>query len=340
MTGHLVPPDRRDDRWSYRQATVLGIVVMFAVAVLVTFPPQKLLGSVFGVSDVPHVAAASGAFGASGEVRLQLKLPGEPFDFPLDLTTPGSGDAPTATYQWVRASDSGAVTPDSALVGSTVVAPAHSGLYNLAVTTGGHRTVLGDVVLAVLVPFSEKTGAALNGYRIGTYRAERARARGSAMPPPRGFVEVWPDDADLWVTDHLQLADFLTHDGQERWPRYVALDRRILDKVELVLDRLGSHERLTQVSVHSGFRTPIYNRRVPRAADDSQHQYGDAIDLALDADGDGRVSYFDILAIARAVDLVERDFPDLVGGMGVYGNHGNAPYVHIDVRGERKRWRG
>ena len=145
----------------------------------------------------------------------------------------------------------------------------------------------------------------------------------------------------LFVSDHLQLADFITHDAQQdRWPKYLALDRRILDKVELVLDRLGARERLLTVDVHSGFRTPLHNRRVPRAASDSRHQYGDAIDLALDADQDGRVSYFDILAMARAVDLVERDHPELVGGMGVYGNRGTAPYVHIDVRGERKRWRG
>jgi uncharacterized protein YcbK (DUF882 family) len=79
---------------------------------------------------------------------------------------------------------------------------------------------------------------------------------------------------------------------------------------------------------------------VPRAASDSRHQYGDAIDLALDADLDGRVSFFDMLAVSRAVEAVERDHPELVGGMGLYGNRGTAPYVHIDVRGERKRWRG
>ncbi len=334
MTGHLIPPDRRDERLSYRQAALYGVAAMIGVAVLVTFPPQRLLGSVFGVSEGPGIVPASTAFGESGEVRIQLQLPGERFDFPLEFRNVTGA----ASYQWVRASDSGAVTPDTSLTGSSVRAPEKSGFYHLAVTTAGTRRILGDVVLAVLVPLSEKTGSALNGYRIGTYGSERGRASGSPAPP--GFVEVWPDDAALWVTDHLQLADFLTHDGQDRWPRYLALDRRLLDKVELVLDRLGARERLMEVSVSSGFRTPLHNRRVPRAASDSRHQYGDAIDLSLDADGDGRVSYFDILAVARAVELVERDHPSLVGGMGVYGNRSNAPYVHIDVRGERKRWRG
>ncbi|MEA3247201.1 MAG: DUF882 domain-containing protein [Gemmatimonadota bacterium] len=334
MTSHLLPPDRRDERWSYRQATVYGVLAALVIGVLVTFPPQRLLGSVFGPPVPPPAASRADGFGASGEVRLLLKLPGERFDFPLDLA-PGHGHA---SYQWVKAADSGAVTPDTAIGGGTVVAPGRPGFYHLAVNDDGHRTILGDLTVAVMVPFNDKVGSSLNGYRIGTYRGERAG--GDAAAPPKGFVEVWPDDAELWVTDHLQLADFLTHDGQERWPRYLALDRRLLDKVELVLDQLGARQRPMLVDVHSGFRTPLYNRRVPRAASDSRHQYGDAIDLALDADGDGRVSYFDILALARAVDIVEEAHPEFVGGLGVYGNHGNAPYVHIDVRGERKRWRG
>ncbi|MDA1080885.1 MAG: DUF882 domain-containing protein [Gemmatimonadetes bacterium] len=334
MTSHLLPPDRRDERLSLRQAALYGIAAIVCVAVLVVFPPQRLLGSVFGVSETSSITTASAAFGESGELRIQLKLPGEVFEFPVDIRA-ASG---SAKYQWVRATDSVAVTADTALVGSEVTAPPRAGLYHLAVTAGGTRTVLDDVVLAVLVPFSEKVGSTINGYRIGTYQNERGRPDNT--PPPPGFIEVWPDYAAMWVTDHLQLADFLAHDGQDRWPRYLALDRRLLDKVELVLDRLGARERVMDVSVHSGFRTPLHNLRVPRAASDSRHQYGDAIDLAIDADGDGRVSYFDILAIARAVELVERDYPGLVGGMGVYGNRSNVPYVHIDVRGERKRWRG
>lgn len=311
-----------------------GAAVVAGVALLVAFPPQRILGSVFGVTEDFGVRPAPGAFGESGAVHLHLMLPGEPFEFPVEF----SGERRPASYQWVRAADSGAVTPDTVFTGATVRAPAKAGFYYIAVNTAGRRTVVGDVVVAVMVPFSEKVGSALNGYRIGTYRAERAG--GNAPPVPRGFVEIWPDDADLWITRHLRLADFITHDGQERWPRYVVLDRRILDKVELVLAHLGARERPMDVAVNSGFRTPLYNRRVPRAASDSRHQYGDAVDLAFDADGDGRVSFFDVLAVSRAVDLVERDYPELVGGLGIYGNRGNAPYVHIDVRGERKRWRG
>ncbi|MBI1809277.1 MAG: DUF882 domain-containing protein, partial [Gemmatimonadetes bacterium] len=173
---------------------------------------------------------------------------------------------------------------------------------------------------------------------FAAYRWEREH--GDATPPPPGFIEVTPETAELAVSTHFRIGDFITHDGQETWPRYVALDPRILDKVELVLRYLGSRDHDMSINVNSGFRTPLHNRRVPRAASDSRHQYGDAADLAIDVDEDGRVTYLDVLAVARAVEWVERDHPDLAGGLGLYGNRGTAPYVHIDVRGQSKRWRG
>ncbi len=93
--------------------------------------------------------------------------------------------------------------------------------------------------------------------------------------------------------------------------------------------------------VHSGFRTPAHNGGVWRAARDSRHQYGDAADVAIDADGDGRVTLRDELIVARAVEQVEAEHPDLVGGLGLYtSRHYRTPYVHIDARGKRSRWTG
>ncbi len=93
--------------------------------------------------------------------------------------------------------------------------------------------------------------------------------------------------------------------------------------------------------VHSGFRTPTHNGGVPRSALDSRHEYGDAADVAIDADGDGRVTLKDELLVARAVDQVEDEHPDLVGGLGLYTSHlYRTPYVHIDARGTRSRWKG
>ena len=285
-------------------------------------------------SAVSSGSPLASAFGASGQVRLQLRLPGELFEFPVDV----SGSDPGVSYGWVRTEDSSAVEPSRPLAGTTVAAPLRPGFYHLQVQVADGHHIVDSIVVGVMVPFSAKVGSTLNGYRIGTYAFERLR--GDATPPPRGFVEVYAENAELPVSTHFRVADFLTHDGQERWPRYVALDPRILDKVELVLARLGVRDHPMSIGVNSGFRTPLHNERVPRAASDSRHQYGDAADLAIDADGDGKVTYLDGLAVARAVELVERDHPELVGGLGLYGNRGTAAYVHIDVRGKRSRWSG
>jgi hypothetical protein len=306
-------------------------------ALVIMNPPATLLATVFGPSAkdrAPRISTSSTAFGASGQVRLQVRMPGELFDFPVEFGVPGEAHS----YMWVKAADSSAVVEPRAMAGTTVAAPALPGLYRLALVTAEGRHVVDSIVVGVLVPFSTKLGSTLNGYRIGRYRFERLG--GDAAPPPVGFLEVLPEDVDLPVSAHMVLGNFLTHDGQDVWPRYVALDPRILDKIELVLADLGVKDFEMPMDVSSGFRTPLYNRTVPRAAGDSRHQYGDAADLAIDVDGDGRVTYADAVAVARAVERVEQRHPDLVGGLGLYGNHGTSPYVHIDVRGKPSRWRG
>jgi hypothetical protein len=58
-----------------------------------------------------------------------------------------------------------------------------------------------------------------------------------------------------------------------------------------------------------------------------------------DLNRDGRVNMADTRVVLAAVERVERKYPDLVGGVGLYhstGSHG--PFAHIDVRGSRARW--
>jgi hypothetical protein len=284
------------------------------------------------------------AFGDSREVRFRFALPSGDVEFPLEI----SGDPSTLVYEWVGARDS--VVDDAArpLNGAAFVAPSKPGFYHLAVVRGTERHVIPEPTLAVLVPFRQKVGTTLNGYHIGTYLAERLNHYDSDHPD--GFLEVREADVDLKVSTHLRLGDFVTHDGQaDVWPKYIALNPRLLDKLELVFEQLGSSVHLSRrndglglaVDVHSGFRTPTHNRSVWGAASDSRHQYGDAADIAVDADGDGRITLHDELLVAQAVERVEQEHPDLVGGLGLYtSGQYRTPYVHIDTRGTRSRWKG
>jgi hypothetical protein len=161
--------------------------------------------------------------------------------------------------------------------------------------SGDVRRVIDAPTLAVKVPFARKLGAVLNGYRIGTYLAERL---GAGHDRPDGFVEVAAHQLDLPLTKHFRLGDFLTHDAQESWPRYAAVSPKLLDKLELVLAEIArvngrDPEVSVSVEVNSGFRTPLHNRRVRLAAGDSRHQYGDAADVKVDANFDGRFTAVD-----------------------------------------------
>lgn len=286
----------------------------------------------------PPATPAMNAYGRSGRVHMRFSLPNQPVEFPLEVT----GDPAQLRYSWLPLR-SGRATVPASLAGA-LLAPSEPGFYRLAVLGDSSFRVFDDLPLAVMVPFTEKSGATLNGYRIGRYRGERRT--GLDERTPLGFLQIDAGDLDIPLSTHLQLADFVTHDGQSVWPRYAALDPRLLDKLELVFDLLASATgssapgtRSVQVDVHSGFRTPLYNRRVARSASDSRHQYGDAADIAVDANHDGRVNASDARLVASAVEAVERDHPDLVGGLGIYTRNG-APYVHVDARGTRARWRG
>ena len=320
-------------------ALLVGVLALLGAVVLILHPPHLLLASPFAREDrAPAVSASPAVFGRSGAVRVQLVLPNESFEFPLEV----QGDPGGLSYTWVRAQDSAVVAPSQPLSGAGVVAPGFPGVYRLEVEQESGRRIVDSVLVAVMVPFASKIGQSLNGYRIGNYTSG---VDGDAPALPRGFIEVTPAIVELAVSKHLRLADFVTHDEQQdRWPKYVALDTRVLDKVELVLAYVGAfrggRNNAVKFDMHSGFRTPVYNRRVPRSARDSRHQFGDAADLAIDADGDGRVTYRDGMLVSLQVEQVERDFPQYVGGLGIYGNQNGAPYVHIDVRGKRARWKG
>jgi uncharacterized protein YcbK (DUF882 family) len=190
----------------------------------------------------------------------------------------------------------------------------------------------------------------LGAYRLGMWPAERWMMADNYLNPD-GFVEVTLENSEVQLSDHFQLRDFLTHDQQQSWPRYVALEERLFDKLELILQELSARGiDNKRVVVLSGFRAPYYNdRRIDEgAARASRHQFGDAADLIIDADSDGRMDDLnrdrrrdlrDLDPIGAAVAAVERRYPELVGGLGTYAAMGpSGPFAHIDVRGTSARW--
>jgi len=318
-------------------ATVAVVQFLKPTGALATAPFARLISAANAKVAPASAAPSADAFGRSGNVKVRFALPGQAVEFPLAL----ADVTDSLSYEWVGVLDSASVGSARALSAAPPIAPARPGFYRLAVMHGGVRTILQEPTLAVMVPFGAKVAGTVNGYRIGTYLAEQFGK--ASHDRPAGFVEVREELLDLRVTTHLRLADFVTHDDQGAvWPKYVVLNPRLLDKLELVFADLGGNVSSDlNVDVHSGFRSPSHNARVPRAARDSRHQYGDAADLAVDADRDGRITMTDELLVMLAVERVEDAHPDLVGGLGLYMSRAyRNPYVHIDARGTRSRWKG
>lgn len=330
-------------------SAALGVIQFFHPA----HAPTRPFAAIAAAGPRLAAGASPNAFGLSRAVQLRIALPDDSVEFPVEV----SGDVSSLSYEWVTAEDSASTDSTATaslrpLAGGSFITPKKPGFYRLALVRDGERQVIPAPTLAVMVPFRDKVGGMLNGYHIGSYIADRL----SQHDHPAGFLEVREADVGLKVSKHLRLGDFLTHDRQAGvWPKYIALNPRLLDKLELVLSKVGERARLSRpdalspddgesdvaFDVHSGFRTPAHNGSVWRSAHDSRHEYGDAADVAIDADGDGRVTRADEILVEHAVDQVEQEHPELAGGLGLYtSGHYRTPYVHIDARGTRTRWKG
>lgn len=129
-----------------------------------------------------------------------------------------------------------------------------------------------------------------------------------------------------------------------------ALSPTIVNKIHiarLLLKEAGIAPEALKVV--SGFRPPSYNRRVEGAALYSRHIYGDAVDVIIDADGDGkmddltgdkRVNRDDGIYLAGFFRKAET-LGATPGGIGVYeypAPSERASHVHVDARGFVTRW--
>ena len=238
-------------------------------------------------------------------------------------------------------------------------APTHAGIWNVLLAVGNAVRPVSGFNVITLLPFSSKKNGRIGVYYVGNWPSEHGKVGPSKAPPgeygnPSGFIEVTPQNADLHVSEHFTLRNFLTHDQPNVWPKYIVLQPKLPDKLELVLADLAAHGYdVHGVRIMSGFRSPQYNYtggNTEGRANLSRHMYGDASDIYIDSDGDGqmddlnhdgKISIADAKVIEAAVDRVEAAHPELVGGAGVYtAASGHGPFIHIDTRGYRARWTG
>jgi len=229
--------------------------------------------------------------------------------------------------------------------------------------------------LIILIPErgSHLKNGKLNGFEIGEYPDPLGVAGNADGIPshvqrypgrfqrPRYFYQVTRKTRDLKISPHYTLGDFAM---DYPWytlgmPQYIALDYRIVQKLEMLHERMNADMNFKRFSFVYGFRPPSYNLK--SIAEDgeaslkqpfSQHQYGRAVDIIIDRDGDnvmddlngdGKLNMQDAAMIMHYVNILDRELRaeenmGLVGGAGLYDHtdfwqHKQTPYVHMDVRG-------
>ena len=203
--------------------------------------------------------------------------------------------------------------------------------------------------LVNLVPYSAMQNGRLDGYRVGEYRAEPLRGL-ETYERPKGFIRLSNTNSALWVSDHYRMRDFQCKlDGPAK---FLILRTEALLKLEILQHELETKHGLdfTRFTVMSGYRTPYYNSKIGNDTGYSRHLYGDAMDIYIDENGDGKMDDVNrdgridtsdarfLLRVAAKIDE-SREWSWLKGGAGVYhANSAHGPYIHVDARGYVARW--
>ncbi|RDV24093.1 hypothetical protein DXV75_15505 [Alteromonas aestuariivivens] len=204
-----------------------------------------------------------------------------------------------------------------------------------------------DIVLKVIVlePFDAQNSTQLNNYEIGSYPSEPFKGLEQYRSPP-GLIRISESQLSESLTPHVRVSDVICKQASG-FPKYIYITNEALTMLEQLLTFVNDNGITTErFSFISGYRTPYYNRSIGNGRH-SRHQYGDAFDLYVDNDKDGRMDDLngdgkltvDDVAILYGVFEQFMKQSGYVGGLGRYrptSNHGG--FVHIDIRGYRARW--
>ncbi len=227
-------------------------------------------------------------------------------------------------------------------------APAEPGLYAGQILSRDHPDTM-RLQIFVMTPRSAMKDEYIDGYLIGHYPAVALRDL-DVYRPPEGFIKVTKENQNTPLTPHFTLSQFLCKQ-QGGFPKYVVLQERLLYKLEHLLQKVNEKGYACQTfAVMSGYRTPAYNRRIGNRKY-SQHCYGGAADIYIDADPvdsimddlnkDGRQDYADAGALFKVVEWVSQAdwFAPYIGGLARYrATRAHGPFIHVDVRGFSAHW--
>lgn len=98
------------------------------------------------------------------------------------------------------------------------------------------------------------------------------------------------------------------------------IDEKLVEYLQQIRDHFGKPVELT------AYRCPTHNAKVPNAAKNSRHLYGQAADFHIDG-----VSPAEIAKYAESIGIL---------GIGLYNTAKDGHFVHIDTRTTKSFWKG
>ncbi|MEQ8822426.1 MAG: hypothetical protein RLY93_19500 [Sumerlaeia bacterium] len=239
----------------------------------------------------------------------------------------------------------------------------------LDATGESESTQRARVALLAGIPFDRDGPGTIGAYVVGFYPNEdgpQAPAPVQRMPeiyrPPSVFYPAHGEPAELPLAvtptgQALTLAFFNPPVFPAEGERYVAFDQRLVD-FWLALRGIAfqNDKDPDALRVLRGYVSPAERQRLGRQdvrlATFTRYQYGDALAVILDEngdfilddlDGDGETAAADAELLG---DWAERALGEIGvrGGIGIAAayegpDHTATPYVHVDLRGVRQRWR-
>ena len=173
--------------------------------------------------------------GRSGAVRAIITDPGARTSLPdtlgLDSLPGGAG------LELLEVGGDDRVAPSSAPGGAAepeeeAGATDRPGVFSLLLRVRNEARALADVVLLSPVSADLIRNGRLGDYMVGEWpgRSERpAKLRTEEYDAPAGLIAVTPENREVYVSEHLQLEDFLTKGQEDVWPKYVAITPELLD---------------------------------------------------------------------------------------------------------------